>query len=166
MFKNLFRKKKSKKNKKNITTKNLYSKLLSIENNIENLNSLLSEKDKKIFALQREIEDFKSNENKIINKLFKSIDSMDEIRLFCKKTNKLDMLDSVSRSINILKNDLRDLGIEEIPTVGELFNSNVHECMQSVSMDSKEQGEIIEVIRRGYYFNGKVIRTALVITAQ
>ena len=48
----------------------------------------------------------------------------------------------------------------------EIFNTNIHECIETKKIDSKEKGIVLEVVRRGYYFEGKVMRSALVITTQ
>lgn len=161
--KNNWEKNKTKKIKSN---DDINIKINSIENSISNLNNLVYDKDKKIFALKRELKEVKEKENKIINKLFKVIDNMDEIRLGLKRTNQREMLEIINRSLKVQRDDLREMGIEEIPTIGEKFNSNIHECIQTVRVEGVDKGEIVEVVKRGYYFKGEIIRTAIVVTGQ
>lgn len=68
--------------------------------------------------------------------------------------------------MKIARKELREINLEEIPTIGEIFNSELHECVEAVDDDTKDKYEIIDVIRKGYKLNGKVIRTASVIAVK
>jgi len=70
---------------------------------------------------------------------------------------------------------LKSQGIEEIKSIGELFNPNFHEAVGELEEASgeKEKGEegekreiksgiIVEEVQKGYMLNGKVIRPARV----
>ena len=133
---------------------------------LEKINLAISKQDKKISALKDALKEREKSEKNIINKVLTNIDRIDEIRIYCERTNKIEVLDSINTLINNLKNDLREIGVEEIPGVGEVFNTNIHECIETKKVDSKEKGIVLEVVRRGYYFEGKVMRAALVITTQ
>lgn len=61
-----------------------------------------------------------------------------------------------------LENLLKKKGVEEIKTVGEKFNPEIHEAVEMVSSSSKGEGEILEEVQKGYKLNGKVIRAAKV----
>ena len=98
--------------------------------------------------------------------IIKLIDKIDEIRVFCEKTKKVEMLNIINNIIKKMKYDLREIGVEEIPSYGELFNSNLHECLQVVNKPDAQKDEIVEVIRRGYYYNGSVLRNSLVIIGE
>jgi len=56
---------------------------------------------------------------------------------------------------------LKKHGLEEIKSVGEKFNPEFHEAVESVESD-EEEGIIVEEIQKGYTLNGKVIRVAKV----
>lgn len=55
---------------------------------------------------------------------------------------------------------LKEVGLEVIPTIGEVFDPNFHEPAGVSSGD----GELVvaDELRRGYLLNGKVLRAALV----
>ena len=57
---------------------------------------------------------------------------------------------------------LKDMGLERIKSVGEKFNPNLHEAMETVDLKDKEEGLIIEELKPGYTFNGKLLRPASV----
>jgi len=64
------------------------------------------------------------------------------------------------------KTILRQKGVEEIPTVGEAFNTDYHEAISHVpAADENQKGKIVEEIQKGYLLNGKVIRFARVVVA-
>lgn len=60
---------------------------------------------------------------------------------------------------------LTNLGVEEIDTSGT-FDPNFHEAVMQDEVEGKESGTITEVLQKGYMFNGKVIRTAMVKVAK
>ncbi len=64
-----------------------------------------------------------------------------------------------------LKDVLQSKGIEEIKTVGETFDPNLHEAVSSVEDESKGEKEIIEEYRKGYKIGNRVIRHSMVVVA-
>ena len=63
------------------------------------------------------------------------------------------------------KNVLASKGIEEIKTVGETFDPELHEAVGSVVDENLGEKEIKEEYRKGYIIDGKVIRHSLVVVA-
>ncbi|OGZ18865.1 MAG: nucleotide exchange factor GrpE [Candidatus Nealsonbacteria bacterium RBG_13_42_11] len=65
-----------------------------------------------------------------------------------------------------IKNQIQDLlknqGLEEIKSLGEKFDPNLHEVVEEVEMKDKEPGTIIEEIQKGYKINGHLLRPAKV----
>jgi len=64
---------------------------------------------------------------------------------------------------------LKSQGVEEVKTIGEIFNPNLHEAVEDVSSEvlAKEgkkidSGVIIEEIQKGYKINGRLLRPAKV----
>jgi len=64
-----------------------------------------------------------------------------------------------------LEEMLRQNGVEEIKTVGESFDPNEHEAVESVKAETVEAGKIVEEKKSGYTLNGKVIQAAKVVVA-
>ena len=60
---------------------------------------------------------------------------------------------------------LTKFGVEEIKTVGETFDPEVHEAVSSLQDDTKGEKEIVQEFRKGYKINTKVIRHAMVVVA-
>ena len=63
------------------------------------------------------------------------------------------------------KEVLTKFGVEEIKTVGETFDPEVHEAVSSVQDDTKGEKEIVQEFRKGYKIGTKVIRHSMVIVA-
>ncbi|HHE76711.1 MAG TPA: nucleotide exchange factor GrpE [Candidatus Parcubacteria bacterium] len=61
---------------------------------------------------------------------------------------------------------LRKEGVEEIECLGKKFNPLLHEAIEEVEGGKFEQGIIIEEVKKGYLFNGRVIRPAKVKVAK
>ena len=64
-----------------------------------------------------------------------------------------------------LNDVLLSFGVEEIKTVGETFDPEVHEAVSHVEDDSKGEKEVVEEFRKGYKIGTKVIRHSMVIVA-
>ena len=63
-------------------------------------------------------------------------------------------------------NLLRGFGIEEIATVGEKFDPNVHEAIECASVDGYQTGYIYDEISAGYKMGDKVLEPAKVKVAK
>ena len=60
---------------------------------------------------------------------------------------------------------LKAKGVEEIKTVGETFDPELHEAVSSVQDESKGEKEIVQEYRKGYRIGSKVIRHSMVVVA-
>ena len=60
---------------------------------------------------------------------------------------------------------LTKFGVEEIKTVGETFDPEVHEAVSSIQDETKGEKEIVQEFRKGYKIGMKVIRHSMVIVA-
>ncbi|MDD3236896.1 MAG: nucleotide exchange factor GrpE [Candidatus Gastranaerophilales bacterium] len=60
---------------------------------------------------------------------------------------------------------LEKMGLEEIKTEGEKFDPNFHEAVMQTPSTEQEEDTIINELQKGYKFNDKVLRAALVNVA-
>lgn len=63
------------------------------------------------------------------------------------------------------KDVLKSKGIEEIKTVGETFDPELHEAVSSIQDEKLGEKEIAEEYRKGYKIGNKVIRHSMVVVA-
>lgn len=61
---------------------------------------------------------------------------------------------------------LQEQGVEEIPADGEPFDPEVHEAVMRRPEPEAESGTVIEVLRKGYKLEDRVIRPSLVVVAE
>lgn len=60
---------------------------------------------------------------------------------------------------------LNKFGMEEIETVGQTFDPELHDAVQHVDDPEKGAGEIVQEYRKGYRIGTKVVRHAMVVVA-
>ena len=73
------------------------------------------------------------------------------------------------KGIELVKNAFTTIlskhGVEEMVCVGETFDPNKHEAVMKKE-DSENSGKIIEVVKKGYSREGKILRHPMVIVAE
>lgn len=61
---------------------------------------------------------------------------------------------------------LRKRGVTSIDTVGARFDPNLHEAVAYQASEGREDGDVIDELRRGYLFHEKLLRAAMVRVAK
>lgn len=61
-----------------------------------------------------------------------------------------------------LKNALLKIGVKEIDALDKDFDPSCMEAIMTLKVDGKDAGKVIEVLQKGYTYNDKVIRVAMV----
>lgn len=102
----------------------------------------------------------------VISKVLLAYDDLDlAMTNLPKKLEKEDWVTGMQKVHKKFQNQLDDLGLAEIAGPGEPFDPNVHEAVMRAQSDEHETGTVIEVLRKGYEVEGRVIRPALVKVA-
>ena len=132
----------------------------------------LDDRYKRVFA---EFENYKKRTQKERENLYNSV--LGDII-----TNMLPLIDNLQMAANAeckdegykqgvelverqFKEFLNKNHVEEIPTVGEIFDPSVHEAVSSVQDDTKQSQEIVQEYRKGYKIGSKVLRHSMVVVA-
>ncbi|MEG1993860.1 MAG: nucleotide exchange factor GrpE [Oscillospiraceae bacterium] len=66
---------------------------------------------------------------------------------------------------DMLSSILKDLGVEEIGTVGEEFDANLHNAVMHVDDENLGDNVIASIMQKGYKIGDKVVRFATVTVA-
>jgi molecular chaperone GrpE len=74
-------------------------------------------------------------------------------------------LTGIQMTLNIMTKTLSELGITEIPALGEAFDPSLHEAMDHIDDPEHPENTITQVIRTGFRREGAVLRHALVVVA-
>lgn len=62
---------------------------------------------------------------------------------------------------------LKSAGIEEIPAMGETFDPNLHQAVQTMPLEEGQTSDqIIQVLQKGYILHDRVLRPTMVMVAQ
>ena len=71
----------------------------------------------------------------------------------------------VEMTFNSLVATLGKLGVEIFGEAGEEFDPNLHNAVMHIEDENYKNGEIVDVFQKGYKINDKIIRPAMVKSA-
>lgn len=78
------------------------------------------------------------------------------------KSNVLGSLEMIKKKIwNILNNE----GLSPIDSIGHPFNPNLHEAVIEIETPDYPPGTVLEEVRKGYLFRGKLLKPSVVKVA-
>ena len=81
------------------------------------------------------------------------------------KTEDTQYQDGVALVARQFQEALKNLGLEEIETVGKRFDPEFHEAVSHIQDETKGEQEIVQEYRKGYKIGNKVVRHSMVIVA-
>ena len=100
----------------------------------------------------------------IISGILPAMDNLENaVKAECKDEGYKQGVELVQKQF---KEFLSKHNVEEIPTVGEMFDPGLHEAVSSVQVQGKESGEIVQEFRKGYKIGSKVLRHSMVVVNQ
>ena len=144
------------------------------EERIAALEAELKEKDDKYLRMAAEYDNFRrrSREEKAavyadaladtVGELLPIIDNLERAAMYDDGEKVKEGLMMTAKSVSAV---LEKLGIETVGAAGETFDPNLHNAVFHVEDESLGEGEIVEVFQKGYKKGNKIIRFAMVKTA-
>lgn len=144
------------------------------EERIAALEAELKEKDDRYLRMAAEYDNFRrrSREEKAatyadaladtVGELLPIIDNLERAALYDDGDKVKEGLMMTAKSVSAV---LEKLGVETVGAVGETFDPNLHNAVFHVEDESLGEGEIVEVFQKGYKKGNKIIRFAMVKTA-
>ena len=82
-------------------------------------------------------------------------------------TDAQSVLEGMTLIYNKLVKYLESMGVKEMNSTGEVFNSDIHEAIAQVPAPSEDmKGKVLDTVQKGYMLNDKVLRHAKVAVAQ
>lgn len=132
----------------------------------------LDDRYKRILA---EFENFKKRSGKEREGLYNSILS-DVIEVILPVVDNLENAlkvetkdENYKKGIELVLKQFKDVlaskGVEEIKTLGETFDPELHEAVSSIQDDNLGEKEIAQEYRKGYKIGSKIIRHSMVVVA-
>ena len=132
----------------------------------------LDDRYKRILA---EFENFKKRSSKEREGLYNSILSdvvevilpvVDNLENAVKaETQDTDYKQGVELVLKQFKDVLKSKGVEEIETIGQTFDPELHEAVSSIQDEKLGEKEIAQEYRKGYKIGNRVIRHSMVVVA-
>ncbi len=134
------------------------NQLKYLQADIENLQK--STKKELDIAVQR------ANES-LISKLLVVLDDMElALKSSSETENCLQLKSGFQLILKKMRNILEKEGLVRIEALGKQFDPTYHEAADQTLRDDKSDGLIIEEIKAGYLFKGKILRSSLVTIAR
>lgn len=94
----------------------------------------------------------------VIDDFERGIKAMDDAKDIAALKEGVDLI------YNKFKNTLVQKGLEAMPSIGETFDSEIHEAITNIpAPNEKLKGKVVDELEKGYKLNGKVIRFAKVV---
>ncbi len=80
-----------------------------------------------------------------------------------------DSDDPLAHGVLLVFRNLRETlgrsGVQVVDPKGEKFDPHLHEALSTVQLEGAESGVVVEVMQKGYQFDGHLIRPAMVVVA-
>ena len=73
-----------------------------------------------------------------------------------------DVAEGVRRTAASFENALAAAGVEAIDAVGQDFNPELHEAVETADVDSEDEGKVLDEYSRGYRIGDRLLRPARV----
>ena len=135
----------------------------------------LDETTDRLKRIMAEFENYKKRSNKEREMLYNSL-LADIVSSFLPVIDNLEKALSVEtqdenykQGIELVLKQFKDVlakfGVEEIKTVGETFDPELHEAVSSIQDETKGEKEIVQELRKGYKIGTKVVRHSMVVVA-
>lgn len=112
---------------------------------------------------KNEIKVLKHIENNFVKNLIGILDELERLKGYGKLSGNEKLIETLERNFKVIKKYLLEMDIQEIPTEEMLFNENYHNCVEVAFDEKKDDFEVIEEIKKGYVYKGKVVRASEVI---
>ena len=147
---------------------------VNFEEEIEKLKKEIAERDDKYLRMAAEYDNFRrrSREEKdalydtavadTVSELLPIIDNLERAALYDDGEKvKEGLVMTAKATIAVFEK----MGVEDFGKVGETFDPNLHNAILHVDDDAYGEGEIVEVLQKGYKKGKHIIRFAMVKTA-
>jgi len=161
------------------------AEVVKLRQQVEALGKALAEEQQRAETYLNELRYLKADFDNFQKRLRREFDELAELssqRLVVKLLGTLDELElavasaqkasgneafvtGVEMVLRKFKEVLRQEGLSSIEALGKPFDPGLHEAALKVPSEEAPEGTVVEEIRRGYMFKGKVVRPSIVKVA-
>lgn len=116
---------------------------------------------------RREIERQKLDAIDTRMRLIETLDALDDLTVMARQREEAFWIDRLRRFEQRCAEMLKALGVSELPGVGSVFDEYLHDVIETTTAaDGVAPHTIVDQIKKGYRYDGRVIRRAQVITTK
>lgn len=106
--------------------------------------------------------------DKFINELLPVCDSME---LGLNEAQKEDasietVREGIEMTLKMFMSSIGKFGLEQVNPEGQTFDPELHQAMAMQEVEGVEANQILTVAQKGYQFNGRLLRPAMVVVSQ
>jgi len=117
--------------------------------------------------VQRRIDDaVDRGTQRLLLRLLPIVEELDLAVEAARETENSGVLEGVEMVRRNLSKMLDSEGVSPIEAVGKLFDPNLHEAVLQVESSDHPEGTVLEELRRGYLYRGRVLRASMVKVAR
>jgi molecular chaperone GrpE len=102
---------------------------------------------------------------RLVKELLPVLDDLERALEAAEQHDEVKLVDGVRLVREALRQSLEREGLVEIEAEGR-FDPHVHEALLAQPAEGREQGDVIEVVQKGYRLGDKVLRPARVVVAE
>ena len=74
--------------------------------------------------------------------------------------------DGMEMTLKMFMNSIGKFGLEQLNPEGEAFDPDLHQAMAMQPAEGVEANQVLNVMQKGYRFNGRLLRPAMVVVSQ
>ncbi|RLA05553.1 MAG: nucleotide exchange factor GrpE [Gammaproteobacteria bacterium] len=74
--------------------------------------------------------------------------------------------EGLEMTMKMFLSSISKFGLEQINPEGEVFDPELHQAMAMQEVDGIEANQVLTVAQKGYQFNGRLLRPAMVVVSQ
>jgi len=148
-----------------------------LQKEVETLSEKNAELEDRYLRIAAEFDNYKKRQKRIFGEMvdaahdaliLKILDILDNFERAIESSEKPLDPDGVIEGVELIYSQMLDMlaseNIESICPEGECFDPNVHEAVSVVPCD-KEEGRVLDVVRKGYRKGDRLIRPARVVVS-
>ncbi|HET7459617.1 MAG TPA: nucleotide exchange factor GrpE [Longimicrobium sp.] len=140
---------------------------LRINQTVELLETQLAEARERGDEHRREAGRLREQAAATARKLLELVDTLDDVAVLARQIGDPKWLAHLERFITRALRVLEQVGLTEIPALGEAFDAEEHDALDTAERHGDQAPyQVVQVIRRGFRYNGAVLRRAEVITTR
>ncbi|GIN75012.1 nucleotide exchange factor GrpE [Bacillus paralicheniformis] len=146
-----------------------------LEKQLKELQERLEEKENKLLRVQADFENYKRRarldleaaekyrSQRIISELLPALDNFERaLQIDPDNEQTKSLLQGMEMVHRQILDALKNEGVEQIPSVGEQFDPNMHQAVMQVEDEAYESNAVVEELQKGYKLKDRVIRPSMV----